>query len=288
LQDELTRAGEIVGLITGNTRSAERKLMIEQFRAGKIRWLVNCGVLTTGFDHPGIDVVAIVRATESCGLLAQMAGRGLRKSPGKKDCLILDYGENILRLGYLDELDPERPRTKTDGTENKPPIKPCPNCCQFVPTATRLCPHCGFGFPVPELRHEPIAHNYGVLAPPPQIDEYDDLTVLYSVHKKYNSPPNHPKTVRVEYWSGIQLVATEWVCPEHEGPAYKSAWNWWKKRANGVMPTTAEQMVQIGMDGWLAHPQSMKVRSFGPGSRKHPEILEIVLGPIPGAHGAPF
>jgi DNA repair protein RadD len=54
-------------------------------------------VLTTGFDAPHVDVIAILRATESVGLLQQIIGRGLRINDGKKDCLILDYAENIER-----------------------------------------------------------------------------------------------------------------------------------------------------------------------------------------------
>jgi DNA repair protein RadD len=285
IQEELLRVGEIAGLIVGNTQSAERSLMISQFKNGEIRWLVNCGVLTTGFDHPGIDVVAIARATESCGLLAQMAGRGLRRAKDKRDCLILDYGENILRLGYLDELDPERPRRKTNGEPNEPPLKVCGGCDMFVHTAVRVCSFCGFEFPVPELHHEPVSHDMGVFAPPPQIDDYTELELLYSIHVKYGAQPGHPKSCRVEYWAGIQLVATEWICCEHEGPAYKSAWNWFKKRSHGVMPTHAADLVQLGRDGKLAEPRKIRVRSFGPGSKKHPEILEVELGPIPWADG---
>ena len=54
-------------------------------------------VLTVGFDAPHIDVVAILRATESVRLLQQIIGRGLRLERGKNDCLILDYAENIER-----------------------------------------------------------------------------------------------------------------------------------------------------------------------------------------------
>jgi DNA repair protein RadD len=52
-------------------------------------------VLTTGFDAPHVDVIAILRKTESVGLLQQIIGRGLRVSPGKTDCLILDYTTNL-------------------------------------------------------------------------------------------------------------------------------------------------------------------------------------------------
>jgi len=44
-----------------------------------------------------VDVIAILRATESVGLLQQIVGRGLRIDDGKTDCLVLDYAENIER-----------------------------------------------------------------------------------------------------------------------------------------------------------------------------------------------
>ena len=84
-------------MVTGSTSKKERAEILKQFKARKIKYLVNVAVLTTGFDAPHIDVVAILRATESPGLLQQIIGRGLRLSQGKTDCLILDYAENIER-----------------------------------------------------------------------------------------------------------------------------------------------------------------------------------------------
>jgi DNA repair protein RadD len=51
-------------------------------------------VLTTGFDAPHVDLIAILRPTESVSLYQQIVGRGLRLAPGKTDCLILDYAGN--------------------------------------------------------------------------------------------------------------------------------------------------------------------------------------------------
>ena len=84
-------------LITGETPKRTREQYIKEFKAGKIKYAVNVAVLTTGFDHPAIDVVAILRPTESAGLFQQIIGRGLRLHERKHDCLILDYAENIER-----------------------------------------------------------------------------------------------------------------------------------------------------------------------------------------------
>lgn len=84
-------------LVTADTSREERQKIIKAFKAKKIKYLVNVSVLTTGFDAPHVDVVALLRATESVGLLQQMVGRGLRIDGGKADCLILDYAENLER-----------------------------------------------------------------------------------------------------------------------------------------------------------------------------------------------
>lgn len=78
-------------LITGETPGPERDTLIDAFKAQQFRYLVNVSVLTTGFDAPHVDLIAILRPTESVSLYQQIVGRGLRLSPGKTDCLILDY-----------------------------------------------------------------------------------------------------------------------------------------------------------------------------------------------------
>jgi len=84
-------------IITGDTPKNERAKIIDDFKAQKLKYLVNVAVLTTGFDAPHVDVVALLRPTESVGLMQQIIGRGLRIAPDKKDVLILDYAENIFR-----------------------------------------------------------------------------------------------------------------------------------------------------------------------------------------------
>ncbi|HQH26828.1 MAG TPA: DEAD/DEAH box helicase [Oligoflexia bacterium] len=79
------------GLIVGDTPGQERDCLIERFKAQQIKYLVNVSVLTTGFDAPHVDLIAILRPTESVTLYQQIVGRGLRLHEGKADCLVLDY-----------------------------------------------------------------------------------------------------------------------------------------------------------------------------------------------------
>ena len=109
-------------LITGATPSQERKALIDAFKARAIKYLVNVAVLTTGFDAPHVDLIAILRPTESISLYQQMIGRGLRLSPGKEDCLFLDYAGNP-----WDIFAPEVGEPKPD-SDSEPVQVECPAC----------------------------------------------------------------------------------------------------------------------------------------------------------------
>ena len=67
------------------------------------------GVLTTGFNAPAVDLIAMLRPTKSAGLYVQMAGRGTRLAPGKQNCLVLDFAGNVSRHGPIDLVEPRKP-----------------------------------------------------------------------------------------------------------------------------------------------------------------------------------
>ncbi|WNL38408.1 DEAD/DEAH box helicase [Halomonas sp. PAMB 3232] len=109
-------------LITGETKALERERLIDAFKARALKYLVNVSVLTTGFDAPHVDVIAILRPTESVSLYQQIVGRGLRLSPGKTDCLVLDYAGNPWNL-YAPEVGEPRP-----DSDAEPVQVVCPAC----------------------------------------------------------------------------------------------------------------------------------------------------------------
>ncbi|MGQ4878709.1 DEAD/DEAH box helicase [Billgrantia sp. LNSP4103-1] len=109
-------------LITGETPSRERERIIAAFKARELKYLVNVAVLTTGFDAPHVDLIAILRPTESVSLFQQIVGRGLRLAPGKRDCLILDYAGNPWDL-YAPEVGNPRP-----ASDSEPVQVECPAC----------------------------------------------------------------------------------------------------------------------------------------------------------------
>lgn len=109
-------------IVLGDTDMDDRNEIVQDFKMKKFKYLVNVSVLTTGFDAPHVDVIAILRPTESNSLYQQIVGRGLRLSQDKKDCYILDYtgmGHDI----YAPEISDKRPAKDTV------PVKiPCPVC----------------------------------------------------------------------------------------------------------------------------------------------------------------
>lgn len=87
-----------VDVVVGYSSPQERDASISAFRAGELRVLINCQVLTTGFDAPNVDCIALMRPTCSLSLAVQMLGRGARKAPGKERCTIIDFSGTIERL----------------------------------------------------------------------------------------------------------------------------------------------------------------------------------------------
>ena len=112
--------------IDGKTDKKARDKAIKDFKAKRLKYLVNVQVLTTGFDAPHVDVIAILRATESVALLQQIIGRGLRIDEGKRDCLILDYAENIERHCPSGDIFSPIVRAKVSGGNRIQVI--CPTC----------------------------------------------------------------------------------------------------------------------------------------------------------------
>jgi DNA repair protein RadD len=109
------------GLVLGDTANAERADVINRFKAGELKYLVNVSVLTTGFDAPHVDMIALLRRTDSVSLFQQIAGRGLRKYPGKEDCLLIDYAGNGFNL-FQPEVGERRPSGTVGVTVE------CPQC----------------------------------------------------------------------------------------------------------------------------------------------------------------
>lgn len=117
-------SGESAALVIGDTPVEERDRIINAFKAREIKYLVNVSVLTTGFDAPHVDLIAILRPTASLSLYQQIVGRGLRLFEGKKDCLVMEFAGNCYDL-YQPELGDPKPNSESEMV-----TIPCP-ACQF-------------------------------------------------------------------------------------------------------------------------------------------------------------
>lgn len=97
----LAHKGRTTGVISSNTFLTIRRGLIKSFKKKKINSLLNFGVLTTGFDAPNTEYIVICRPTTSAILYEQIVGRGLRgpKFGGTEECTIIDFADNINRLG---------------------------------------------------------------------------------------------------------------------------------------------------------------------------------------------
>ena len=123
-------AQEIIGylpseqsrIVTAQTSTQERDHIIRQFKSQQVKYLVNVSVLTTGFDAPHVDVIALLRPTQSVSLFQQMVGRGLRLSPDKTDCLILDYTNSGYDI-YQPEIGSNKPNAQSQLVQVE-----CPQC----------------------------------------------------------------------------------------------------------------------------------------------------------------
>ncbi len=207
----LRARGETAMSISGTTPRAERDAGLAAFKAGKYRWLCSVNLVTTGFDAPIVDCIVLWRATMSPGLYYQMVGRGLRISPEKVDCLVLDYGENIINHGPITRITP--PEKKRGGKRAfVAKVKVCPVCRSPNELGALECEDCGISLAV-ERDHEKKLHRVAAdvdimdfSEPEPEWVEVD--MVGYYVHRK----DSNPESLRIQYQCGM-MVYKKWFFP---------------------------------------------------------------------------
>jgi DNA repair protein RadD len=264
------------GFVTGETLTTARDLLLERFKSGELRFLCNVNVLTTGFDAPNVDCVVLLRPTMSPGLYYQMVGRGFRLAPGKQNCLVLDFGGNVLRHGPVDAIQIE----KRELGGGEAPLKECPICQSMILAGYATCPHCGYTFPPPEKqKHEAKATDAGILSGQANDDRYEVHDIFYRVHKKKDGGPDAPKTMRVDYQLGLNHWQSEFICFEHTGFARQKAEAWWHQRSPDPVPDTAEAAVTLANAGALKLTHAITVRSVA--GERFDRIVKYDLGDMP-------
>ena len=248
IRDEFQTHGIEAHVVTGADGMTERAEKIERFRRSDYKCLINVNVLTTGFNVPHVDLVALVRATESAGLYVQIVGRGTRIAPGKTDCLVLDYGDNVMRHGFIDKV---KPKIKSKTEDGEAPCKECPSCQTIQHAAMRNCVVCGYAFPPPVLNHGNKAYSGAMISTQVQAEWVNVDDVGYSRWRKEGKPDS----IRVTYYCGL-IKVSEWLCPDHGGYAAERYIK--RKAALGATASTTEEAI-LECDHWT-RPRRIKVK----------------------------
>ena len=284
-------SGEECAIVTGDTPADEREETIRRLRGETLKedfftekpplkYCCNVSVLTTGTDIPRLDTIALLRPTNSPGLLVQMVGRGFRLSPdtGKTECLVLDYGRNIERHGPIDMIKVKEPGKGEGG----PLAKTCPQCQTIVNLPVMLCPECGYQWPRGERKSlDASAARVGILSGEVTTEKFPVMHTIYQVWEKRGAPPGSPKTVRVTYDVDYLTHYSEWLCPEHTGYARRKFEKWWREHAHPdcPLPRTAEEVCEQEFAGMLREVKEITVRFVS--GEKYPEITGCELGEFP-------
>lgn len=230
---------------------------IKAFKNGELQALSSYSKLTTGFDHPGIDLIIDLRPTMSIPLHVQKYGRGTRpvyaegfdlntiegrlaaiKAGPKQNCLALDYGKNTIRLGFIN--DPIIPNKKGEGT-GEIPVKICEACGVFNHIKNKTCTNCGKEFSF-EIKITKTAAFGGELIKSdlPVIERFDVVNVTYKEHVKNGKAPS----IQVNYNCGIRIFK-EFVFPQLTGLPRHKFHEWWRQRHATVPPATTEDALKM-------------------------------------------
>jgi DNA repair protein RadD len=287
----LTEMGVSSTFVHSQLSNERRDEAIRQFVSGEVRVMVNAGILTTGFDYPSLDCIVLLRPTASPGLHVQILGRGTRPNyaPGfdletregrlaaiaassKKNCLVLDFAGNTMRLGPIN--DPKLPKNKNNkGDKEKKgdvPVKVCPDCDCMNLISARICENCGSSFEIKgEEALTPVASTLELIVrDEPQTHWFNVTHVTYQAHHKPGSPPS----LRVNYHCGLRRFS-EWICLFHEGnPIQRKARIWWMERGNFEdLPRDIDEALDCVGD--LRKPKQIKVWT----NKKYPDIINYIF-----------
>jgi DNA repair protein RadD len=274
--DELGKHGVQCAQVYGGTPSADRAEIVRAFKSRELKCIVNVNVLTTGFDAPHVDLVAILRPTCSPGLFVQMAGRGFRLAEGKTDCLLLDFGQNFRRHGPLDAIEVAG-KPREDREPGEAPVKTCPSCESLVAASALECADCGHLFPPREPKHTAKADEVEAVRGL-SVPKFETFRVGFREFARH-SKPGKPPSMRVTYHpQTFGPTISEWICVEHDDYARRKAETWWREHG-GEMPCPVTVAEALAEQHTLHETLELTVRT----DKEFPEIVARKLKVEPGA-----
>ena len=216
--DDLLNAHNVPSAcIHGDTPKDKRERILDEFKSGKLRAITNCSVLTTGFDYPDIDLIAMLRPTMSPSLYVQMAGRGMRPKSHTDHCLVLDFAGVVAQHGPITAVEP--PSKAGDGT-GEAPVKFCPECHEICHASVTLCPSCGYEFPpAKEKQREYKLRNDDIMG----LDG-NELQVQSWLWRSHTSRKSGKEMLAVTYYGALSdRPVTEYFAITHDGYARQRA-----------------------------------------------------------------
>lgn len=273
--EEFLAQGSTATFVHSKLTRAQRDDRLEGYKAGAYQWMVNNGILTTGFDHPPIDIIGVLRHTFSIPLWVQMLGRGLRPYdwlnpmqyiPGfeytKYNTMVLDFANNTDRLGPID--DPFFKAKKKKGDPGDAPVKTCENkfddgevCKTYNFAGARCCWQCGAEF-VFSVKFEATAGTVAPMSIPDALPERHWHDVKFINYEKVGKP-GMPAMLKVIYHCGLKKSVSELVCIEHNNQARQYAWGWWRQRTELPMPSTVDDALKETHN--LKRPRQVEVET---------------------------
>jgi DNA repair protein RadD len=263
--DELRRYGVTHAVITGETDIDSRTDAIARFRAGSLTALVNCNVLTTGFDATRIDLVAFMRATCSPVLWVQSAGRGMRIHPGKADCRMLDFGANIFRHGPIDNVRLRKASERHDANRAAARTRVCPHCEEVNAAHALTCSACGLNLvKARDAKLDVVESALEVIGGATQ--QPGTWARVHSMHGMVHHKMGSPPSFRLSYRTDAGFVS-EFLPLQH--PSSGARWhagNKWKQlsRARQTAPPLSAQEADARFrSGELRRPARVLVERDG-------------------------
>lgn len=240
----------------------DRKKRLDLFTAGKVNMIVGNKILTTGFNHPPIDMIIDLQPTESVGNHVQKIGRGLRPSPAthKENCLVFDFGGNIARNGPVDC--PYVPIPGGGKRTGDIPLKVCPSCNTYNYTIARFCSFCNFEF-IFEIKLTSTASvDNPMQGVDPVVETFPVDHVSYINHPKEGLPPS----LKVVYTCGKRQFMEFISIESSQAYARKCAQQWWMQRHSSTPPLTTQAI--ISMSSQLRVPKNIRVQT----NLKYPKV----------------
>ncbi|NES01712.1 MAG: DEAD/DEAH box helicase [Okeania sp. SIO2F4] len=217
------QAGVQAASVDGTMPTLAREIIYSQLQSGQIKVVASCEALGEGFDIPAISCVLLCRPSKSKAKAWQQIGRGLRISPGKYDCLILDQAGIVRRFGFVEDL-----KSFTLGKSDKTPLgqaptKICPKCSAINRNFDALCGCCGYEYPVT-----------------PKLLPTKEFKLLRCTADKVKQYQHYHELLKEAYHRGLKPVwaDNQYYSQYKQWPPYK----WMRDAIFGQKPTLADKI----------------------------------------------